>query len=123
MDLEGATREQLLQIIAEQQRVIQQLQLVIEQLETRIVDLENRLGRSGGRGMPGLKPKAAEGGGKKPRNRRPEGFGRQRGTSTMQVEHAVERCPSCDIALVGGSVKRTREVIELTLPPVQFIEH
>jgi hypothetical protein len=41
----------------------------------------------------------------------------------MMVSHAVERCDRCDIALVGGSVKRTREVIELSPSPVQIIQH
>ena len=39
------------------------------------------------------------------------------------MTHAVERCPDCDIALAGGSVKRTREVIELALAPAQVVEH
>lgn len=117
MNLESATREQLLQIIAAQQTVI-------EQLQARIADLENRLGRSGGRGMPGLKPKAGEDSGPKPsRKPRAHGFGRQRATPTERVEHAVDLCPGCGIGLVGGSVKRTREVIELAPGPVQVIEH
>src|SRR5581483_6841443 len=34
-----------------------------------------------------------------------------------------ERCPDCDVALAGGSVKRTREVIELAFAPVRVVEH
>ena len=41
----------------------------------------------------------------------------------MMVVHAVERCDQCDIARVGGSVKRTRELIELSPSPVQLIQH
>jgi hypothetical protein len=41
----------------------------------------------------------------------------------MIVSHAMDRCPQCDIALVGGSVKRTREVIELAPSPVQISQH
>jgi hypothetical protein len=123
VDLEQASRAQLLEIIAEQQRVIERQQAVIEQLEARIADLENRLGRSGGRGMPGLKPPVAEDASSKPRKRRSEGFGRHRATPTERVEHVAEACPTCGTALVGGSVKRTREVIELGPSPTRIIEH
>jgi transposase len=41
----------------------------------------------------------------------------------MIVNHAVDRCEDCAINLVGGSVKRTREVIEIQPSPVQIIEH
>lgn len=123
MDLESASREDLLRIIAEQQRVIEQQQAAIELLQTRIAELESHLGRSGGRGMPGLKPPAGEGASSKLRKQRSEGFGRHRATPTERVEHAVEACPSCGTHLVGGSVKRTREVIELGPSPTRIIEH
>lgn len=117
MDLETATREHLLRIIAEQQAVI-------EQLQARIVDLETRLGRSGGRGMPGLKPSSEGETSLKPaRKRRAENFGRQRAEPTGRVDHAVDTCPTCGITLVGGSVKRTREVIEVAPSRAQVIEH
>lgn len=109
MELEQASREELLAIIAK--------------LQARIEELEQRLGRSGGKGMPGLKPKAKDPAPGKPRKHRTEGFGRERSTPTMIVTHAVDRCEQCAIALVGGSVKRTREVIELAPCPVQIIEH
>jgi len=123
MDLETATREQLLRIIAEQQRVIEQQQAVIEQLQARIVDLEARLGRSGGRGMPGLKPGSGEEASKPARKPRAENAGRHRAEPTQRVVHAMDHCPRCGTHLVGGSVKRTREVIELAPSPVQIIEH
>jgi hypothetical protein len=109
MELEQASREELLAIIA--------------QLQARIEELERRLGRSGGKGMPGLKPKGEDPAPKKERKRRAEGCGRERGTPPMIVSHAMDRCPQCDIALVGGSVKRTREVIELAPSPVQISQH
>lgn len=109
MELERASHDELLAIIA--------------QLQARIEELERLLGRSGGKGMPGLKPKAKDAPAPKPRKPRSEGFGRERSTPTMIVTHAVDRCERCDIALVGGSVKRTREVIELTPSPVQITQH
>jgi transposase len=130
MNLEQASREDLLELVLQHQRTIAQyeqtiaqLQAVIAKLEARVAELEARLGPSGGKGMPGLKPKAQEPAPKKPRKPRTEGFGRERSTPTMIVTHAVDRCPGCDIALVGGSVKRTREVIELAPAPVQIVEH
>jgi len=123
MDLEQASREDLLEVVLQQQETIAQLQAVIAKLEARIAELEARLGRSGGKGMPGLKPKAKDAMPPKPRKPRTEGFGRERGTPTMIVTHAVDRCEACAIALVGGSVKRTREVIELAPSPVQIIQH
>src|SRR6266545_2489122 len=122
MDLDHATREELLELARQQQQTIARLEAVIERLEARIVELENRLGR-GGKGMPGLKPKSKDAGPKPARTPRVSGYGRERGTPTMMVSHAVERCDCCDIALVGGSVKRTREVIELSPSLVQLIQH
>jgi transposase len=42
--------------------------------------------------------------------------------TTRQV-HAVEQCPDCGVRLAGGSVKRTREVIEVPVVPVTVTEH
>jgi len=41
----------------------------------------------------------------------------------VRVLHAVEHCPTCGLLLVGGSVKRTREVIEAPLVPAVVTEH
>ena len=73
--------------------------------------------------MPGLKPGSDEDTTKPARKRRAENFGRHRAEPTQRVEHALETCPHCGIGLVGGSVKRTREVIEVAPSPAQVIEH
>jgi len=39
------------------------------------------------------------------------------------VEHAIEQCPTCGIRLLGGSVKRRREVIEVEPVPATVTEH
>jgi len=39
------------------------------------------------------------------------------------VVHALDHCPECGSALVGGSVHRTREVLEIVPTPVRITEH
>ena len=79
-----------------------------------------------GRGMPGLKPgrppsaPAAE---EQPRKRRGRGYGRRRMMPTARQVHAYAQCPHCATALRGGTVKRTREVIELVPARVEVTAH
>ena len=117
-DLKGASRETLLEIIAEQRAVIVELQ-------RRIGALESQLNRRGRTGMPGNKPSSGRQSPEKkePRKPRRHGFARKRMTPTRRVEHAVEVCPDCGTHLSGGWVHRTREVIELPVAPVEVIEH
>jgi transposase len=125
-EFEAATadREALLAHIARLEERLAAQQAEIERLQARLAELEGRAGKGDAKGMPGLKPGAAapprE---KKARKRRERAFFRRRMAPTGRVEHAIERCPDCDIALFGGSVKRTREVIELALMPVRVVEH
>jgi hypothetical protein len=133
MNMESASREELLAriaqqhaVIAEQQALSTQLQATITTLEARIAELEARLAKGGPpKGMPGHKPQQVDTTRAKPnRKRRPHGFARVRAlTPTSTVRHAVEACPSCGCPLVGGAVKRTREVLEVRPSPVQIIEH
>src|SRR5687768_7977354 len=91
LDLATASRAELVALIGAQQAAIAQLQ-------QRVTELEQRLGSSGGKGMPGLKP-AAEQRSKAagtPRKRRRQGYGRRRSpTPTRQVTHAADVCPHC----------------------------
>ncbi len=118
MGLDTASREELLRLVTDQQAVIAQLEARLREVEAQLRDEPPR------RRMPGHKPprpprtEAAP-----PRRRRAANHGRPRSAPTRQVVHAVERCPQCACALVGGSVKRTREVLELPLPPVEVVEH
>ena len=114
LDLDQASRETLLEIIAE--------------LRQRVESLEARLSSGGpGARMPGHKPSAR---GKKPaeqekkrRKKRPHGFARTRMEPTRRVVHAPESCPECHTTLSGGWVQRTREVIELPVCPAEVTEH
>ena len=123
MKLEQASREELLALVAEQQTLLAQQQATIATLEARLRELERRLTPGGAHGMPGLKPEQAPEAGARPRKRRRQSFARRRAAPTRQVGHAVAACPGCGTALVGGSVKRTREVLELVLAPVEVVEH
>jgi transposase len=76
--------------------------------------------------MPGLKPAGrtrppmAE---PRPRKRRAHGYGRKRMRPTARQVHAYTQCPHCRTALGGGTVKRTREVIELVPARVAVTAH
>jgi transposase len=43
--------------------------------------------------------------------------------ATTQVVHALDHCPECGAPLAGGTVKRTREVIDLPPPRMVVTEH
>ena len=118
LDLNAASRETLLEIIAGQRAVIADLQ-------RRIGVLESRPNRRGSSGMPGNQPHSSRQAPEKkePRKPRRHGFARQRMTPTRRVEHAVAVCPDCGTHLNGGWVQRTREVIELPVAPVEVTEH
>ena len=130
-DLSTASREALLVIVAEQQTVnaglratVGELQSIIEQLQQRIAYLEARLGGKGSGGPPGNKPANVKApAAKKPRKPRPRGFARQRMVPTQRVEHALDNCPDCGTRLLGGWVRRRREVIEIPILPVTVTEH
>ncbi len=96
LDLNGASRETLLEIIDQQRAVIAELQ-------RRIGALESRLNGRGPTGMPGNKPSSGRQPPEKkePRKPRRHGFARKRMTPTRRVEHALEVCPDCGTHLVS----------------------
>ena len=115
VDLNQASRETLLEIIAE--------------LRQRVESLKAHLSSGGGPGarMPGHKPAARrtkppvkE---NKPRKKRQHGFARPRMEPTRRVTHAPESCPECHTALTGGWAQRTREVIDIPVVPAEVTEH
>ena len=83
LDLNAASRETLLEIIAGQRAVIADLQ-------RRIGVLESRPNRRRSSGMPGNQPHSSRQAPEKkePRKPRRHGFARQRMTPTQRVEHA-----------------------------------
>ncbi|HEY7061513.1 MAG TPA: hypothetical protein VII06_08545, partial [Chloroflexota bacterium] len=109
-------------VLAAQQATIAQQPATIATLEARVHELERRLGSSGGRGMPGLKPAEAPARAPRPRKRRPHNCARRRQAPTRRVVPAVARCPGGAPPLVGGSVQRPREVLDVVLAPVEVVE-
>jgi hypothetical protein len=136
-DLRTASRADLLALIGAQQRLIREVQAANEalraehaelratngRLEARVRDLEAKLEKGGPRGFPGLKPEGRPPRPARPRKRRARGYGRARLAPTRRVAHAAEQCPDCGAPLGGGSVKRTREVIEVRPGTVEVTEH
>ncbi|MGI8857761.1 MAG: hypothetical protein ACR2JW_18655, partial [Thermomicrobiales bacterium] len=144
MDLKNASRDDLIRLviaqhetIARQERIIAAQQERIAALEATVAQLTIRVGEllaaigdetPGGtgrpQGMPGLKPAAAKPRPPKgPRKRREQQFVRHRMAPTQRVIHVVEQCPTCRLLLRGGSVRRTREVIEVPVVPAVVTEH
>jgi transposase len=115
MDLESASRDELLAYIGT-------LGAAVAALPARVRELEGRLGTSLPRGMPGLKPQQRPEGPRRPRKRRAQGGGRRRSVPTEQVVHALAHCPACGSALVGGTRQRSREVVALAPTPVAVVE-
>ena len=117
--------------VARQREEIATLRAVVAQVTERVGDLlaADAAGAPGGDdrpgplGMPGLKATQAPGRPPQPRQRRERGYGRSRMAPTHRQVHAVSQCPRCREPLRGGTVKRTREVIEVPRVPVVVTEH
>ena len=127
MELETATREELIQLIVEQDDLIAQLRARITVLEEQTDSLpeappDSGCGRSG-RAVPTWVKPARSRGERKPRKQRAQGYARQRSQPTRQVVHAVDACAQCGCLLGGGSVKRTREVLHIPIATMEVIEH
>ena len=139
MDLFHADRDELLRIIRLQQETIAEHARLTARLEQEVADLRQtvatltaQLGggseRGSGatglpKGMPGLKAVQAPDGPARPRKQRSTGVGRRRMPATRQEMHALRQCPRCGAGLSGGTLKRTREVIELPPPRIVVTEH
>jgi transposase len=121
MDLLTASHDELVALIEEQRAQIAALTATVARLEARLRDLEGGSGTP--QRMPGHKATPASPPPPRPRRPRPSGFARRRSTPTTQVIHAIELCPTCQIPLAGGAVKRTREVLEVALTPLVVTEH
>ena len=124
MEQVTASHDELLALVHEQAALIEAQRVTIMRLEARVRELESGDGPL--RGMPGHKRAQADAVSRlptPPRRKRSLNFARQRGVPTERIVHALEWCPTCGLRLAGGSVKRTREIIELPRIPASITEH
>jgi transposase len=121
IDLEKASREELIQLNSQLLAQLQLLQERVKQLETALQSLR---GGGGPSSSPPdwVKPNRPSRK-KKKRKPRSHGFARKLDAVTARIEHALEQCPQCQVALTGRHVMKTRQVIELPAMQAQVVEH
>jgi hypothetical protein len=121
LDLENASREELIQLNLQ---LIAQLQVLQERVKQLEAELESLRG-GGSKSSPPAFVKAnrpARSKNKK-RKKRAHGFARKLDKPTGRVEHSLDQCPDCQVSLTGRRVIKTRQVIELPPVEVQVVEH
>ena len=124
VDLGRASREELIQLVG---RLLDH----VEALEARISELA-------GRPKPPTEPPTEGGKERKPpswvkanrpdlprkeRQKRAHGFARRREEPTHRVEHATASCPDCGTVLLGGRVRRRRQIITIPRVRARVTEH
>ena len=146
LDLYRASRDDLIAVVVRQRTQIAELEQEVARLRaelaaqraemTRLTERVGTLlaaldppnddpGALRATTMPGLKPGGTHHAPAPPRarKRRAHGFGRRRMRPTARQFHACAHCPHCRTALRGGTVKRTRHVLEVVPAPVVVTEH
>lgn len=128
MDVLTLSHAELVTLVQQQQALIAELQASVAALQATNGVLEQRVrelerGSGPARGMPGHTREQVRPLERPARRPRTEHHARRRSLPSAQVTHALDQCPRCGIALAGGAVKRTREVIEASLTPVMVTEH
>lgn len=121
IDLEKASREELIFLNSQLLAQLQLLQERIKQLEAELQNLRGGPPSNSStpiRVKPSRSPRK-----KKKRKARPHGFARKLDTVTSQIEHKLEHCPQCQVALTGRHVIKTRRLIELPAVQTQVVEH
>lgn len=116
MEMTTASREELIALILQQRAAIVRLQ-------ARVAELEAKRGKPLGLAGNKIEPKKPESSERKREKRERNVARRRHPEPDERVEHAFDHCPGCGTGLAGGSVKRTREVIEVRPSPVVVIEH
>jgi hypothetical protein len=127
-DLHTASREELLEIVLQQQEQIKELLIRVAALEAQVTAQAAEIARlrkgGGGKDVPAW-VKANRPGREKPeRKRRGQAFVRRREAHPEELQHhALECCPDCGHKLTGGWEHRRRQVIEVLPPRVRVIAH
>lgn len=120
-DLENASRDELLQVIAQLLAQQQLLQERVKQLEAELQSL--RGGDDSNSSPPAWVKPNRPSRKKKKRKPRSQGFARKLDPVTQRLEHALAQCPDCHVVLTGRRVIKTRQIIELPPVQAQVIEH
>lgn len=121
LDLENATREELIQLNLQ---LIARLQLLEERVKHLEAELESLRGGGSKSSPPSfIKANRPARSKNKKRKKRARGFARKLDKPTARLEHSLEQCPDCQVSLTGRRVVKTRQVIELPPVQVQVIEH
>lgn len=121
LDLDIATRDELIQLNLQLVAQLQLLQHRVKQLEAELESL--RGGPSHSDPPSFVKVNRPAPSKKKKRKKRSHGFARKLDEVTARVEHSLEQCPQCQVSLTGRRVIKTRQIIELPPVQVQVVEH
>jgi transposase len=127
-------RSELLEIIRRQEVIIAQLRAENVELREQVAELlelvrelQKKLKDQGGSsdkvGPDFVKPNRLKDGKQGGRKKRTKNFARKREEPTQRIVHASGVCGWCGCPLVGGSVKRIRQVLHVPVVPVEVIEH
>ncbi len=120
MNLGGVSHEELIQLVS-------QLLDHVEALEARISELEGRQKPPTEGGKERKPPSWVKANRtdrpKKERKQRAHGFARRREEPTHRVEHATASCPDCGTLLLGGRVRRRRQIITIPRVRARVTEH
>ena len=121
IDLETATREELIHLNLQLIARLQTLEEQVKQLEAELSSLRG----GGGQSSPPsfVKANRPARNKKKKRKKRAHGFARKLDLATARVEHSLEQCPECRVDLRGHRVIKSRRVIELPPVRVRVVEH
>ena len=120
VNLGRASREELIQLVG-------QLLDHVEALEARISELEGRQNPPTEEGKERKPPSWVKANRpdrpRKERQKRTHGFARRREEPTHRVEHATASCPDCGTLLLGGRVRRRRQIITIPQVRARVTEH
>jgi transposase len=121
LDLDKASREELIQLNSQLIARLQTLEEQVKQLQAELDSL--RGGGSASRPPSFVKANRPPRNKKKKRQNRAHGFARRRDPVTARVEHALAQCPDCRVGLTGGRLVKTRQLIDLPVVQAQVVEH
>jgi len=119
VDLDQASREELIALIQELVRRQQELEAQVRELEAETERLRKTGSESSATWVKANRPKRE----RTPRRKRVQGYARPRDGVTRRMHHAMEQCPQCQVRLSGGRVVKRRQIIELPVRPVEHVEH